>query len=94
MMNIEMTDTQKVEIFEKWEEKRAKLTINQKKIQEKINYFEDQVSKASLEPSNKLTEVTLDTLMKELYILASSFKKEKQDSYEFEKKFPELFSEE
>ena len=93
-MNIEMTDTQKVEIFEKWEEKRAKLTINQKKIQEKINYFKDQVSKASLEPSNKLTKATLDTLMKELDILTSSFKKEKQDFYEFEKKFPELFSEE
>jgi len=93
-MNIEMTDTQKVEIFEKWEEKRAKLTINQKKIQEKINYFKDQVSKASLKPSNKLTKATLDTLMKELDILTSSFKKEKQDFYEFEKKFPELFSEE
>jgi len=32
--------------------------------------------------------------MKELDILTSSFKKEKQDFYEFEKKFPELFSEE
>jgi hypothetical protein len=35
-MNIKMTDTQRVEIFEEWEEKKVKLTINQKIIQKKL----------------------------------------------------------
>lgn len=92
-MNIKMTDTQKVEILKKWEEKKVKLTINQEIIQKKINYFEDQVSKASLEPLKKSKQKKLDDLIEELNILTSSFEKDKKDFYDFERKFPELFVE-